>query len=63
MASSVECTAVEVDGRLEPSTCDGCEECTDQLYDEIDENVERGLITEEEAYDQRLQLDQFGIIP
>ncbi|MEU4576061.1 hypothetical protein [Nonomuraea sp. NPDC023979] len=62
-ASQHECTAEEVDGYLDPGTCEGCEGCVGAVYDQIEHGVEMGNLTEEEAHDQQVRFGQFGILP
>lgn len=60
---SPECTAMTIDGALDPATCQGCEECTDQIYDDVNSAVEDGRLSEEESHDALVQFEQFGVIP
>lgn len=58
-----ECTAEVVDGYEDPATCWGCDDCTDEIYDNLDREVEAGNVSPEEAYDAAVQFEQFGVIP
>lgn len=62
-ASFTECAAEVIEGYPDPATCWGCPDCVDQIQDDIEHGVEMGDVTEEEAHDQHVQFEQFGIIP
>ncbi|MGR6921196.1 hypothetical protein ACU635_43730 [[Actinomadura] parvosata] len=57
------CTAEVIDGYEDPATCWGCEDCTQEIYDNVNRAVEMGDIDADEAHDQLVQFEQFGIIP
>ncbi|MEV0993398.1 hypothetical protein [Nonomuraea sp. NPDC050202] len=57
------CTAEVIDGYEDPATCWGCEDCTNQIYDDINNAVETGAMDEDEAHDALVRFEQFGIIP
>jgi hypothetical protein len=56
---SGECVAEFVDGSWTSEDC-GCEDCVQEQHDVIERAVEYGDITEDEAHDRHLILDQFG---
>jgi len=54
-----ECTAEFIDGSYDSAGC-GCEDCCDDLHDDVEREVEYGSISEDEAHDRHLSLGYRG---